>query len=197
MKTVNSLFKLILVSLAIGGFLLKEDICLADFTKDRVNTFISNAETYSNQGNHVVALNLYNQAIKMFPGNVELYYRRATVWGRTGQYGRAIKDLALVINRDKNSFPHAIRFRGDCFLALGYTQKAIQDYIAFLRKDPRDGKVWSYLVEAYSLAGRNDLAIQAISAGLRTGSHWERKLKILQIQILSGKKITPHKPFSN
>jgi predicted Zn-dependent protease len=82
-------------------------------------------------------------------------------------------------------------------MALGYYQKASEDYLVFLRRAPKDGKVWSYLVEAYALMKRSDLALAAINRGLATGSHWSGKLKELQMQIMMGQKITPHRPFSN
>jgi hypothetical protein len=45
--------------------------------------------------------------------------------------------------------------------------------------------------------GKKDAALSAVRKGLATGSHWEGRLKTLQMQILTGEQITPHKPLSN
>ncbi|MBB5346973.1 tetratricopeptide repeat protein [Desulfoprunum benzoelyticum] len=197
MSSLQNIFMLALVSLLFGGLLVRADPSLASTNKERVNASIRKAESYSRQGNNVAALKIYNQAITMYPGNTELYYGRAAVWGRAGQYGRALKDLSVVMNRAGRRYPHAVRFRADCYMALGYMQKAVEDYKTFLRKAPEDGKVWSYLAEAYTLMGRRDLALQAIRKGLATNSHWDGKLRKLQQQIMVGEPIQPHKPFSN
>lgn len=162
-----------------------------------VNSFVRNADAYFKQGNYFLAVNFYDRSIKISPNDIELYYKRAFALGKSKQYGKAIKDFSLVIKKAKKDFPHAYRFRADCFMALGYMQRASKDYLAFLRILPKDGKVWSHLAEAYALMGRADLALKAIRRGLATGSHWEKRLKNLQIKILSGAKIKPHAPFSN
>lgn len=189
-----------LVSAALFAMLAGPDVCQAVSGNPRVKALVENADAYSKQGNHLLAMSMYDQAIRISPGDMGLYYKRASIFGAAGQYGSAIKDLNRVIGQGrmgKDRYPAAIRFRADCFMALGQMQKASEDYMAFLRKAPKDGKVWSYLVEAYALMGRTDLALQAVNKGLATGSHWSGKLKSLQMQILTGETITPHKPFSN
>lgn len=163
----------------------------------RIDALVRNGNAYSKQGNHVVALQLYDQAIRMSPGDLDLYYKRAKVHGDAGHYINAIKDLNQVINQGKGRYGHAVRFRADCFMALGYYQKAADDYQAFLRNAPKDGKVWSYLAETYALMGQKQRALQAVNMGIATNSHWSGKLKKLRMQIMTGQKLTPHKPFSN
>lgn len=182
--------------LAVGWFVVGSDAFAAN-RNPQIEVLVRNADAYSKQGNSAVALQLYEQAIRMSPGDLELYYRRAGVYGDAGHYANAIKDLNQVINRGGDKFPHAIRFRADCFMGLGYYQQAVADYLVFLRSAPKDGKVWSYLVEAYALMGQKQLALQAVNKGLATNSHWSDKLKKLRIQIMTGQRIKPHKPFSN
>jgi tetratricopeptide (TPR) repeat protein len=184
--------------------------CLAGGVDRRVNALLSIANTYSKQGKHVLALEAIGQAIKLRPGDFGLYYKSAFEWARAGNYVKAIEDFTKVIradrvnaikNKTKLHFAQAYRYRADCFMGIGYMQKAAADYIQFLGGFPngtsKDGKVWCYLAETFSLMGRNGLALKAIQKGLATGSHWTPKLISLQRQILSGEKITPHKPLSN
>lgn len=148
-----------------------------------------------------MAIKSFDQAMKLQPNNLTLYYERASMSGRAGYYMNAINDYTTVINQDglsgKNSFSHAPRFRADCYMAVGNYPGAIQDYNSFLRGAPDDGKVWSYMAEALSLSYRNDLALTAIQRGLATNSHWSKRLKDLQRQIMTGERIKPHKPLSN
>jgi tetratricopeptide (TPR) repeat protein len=168
---------------------------------DQVGVLVGNAQIYSKQGNYPKAIKSFDKAMKLRPNDLALHYERASMSGRAGYFMNAIKDYTYVINQDGLSgggiFSHAPRFRADCYMAIGNYQGAIQDYNTFLRGAPGDGKVWSYMAEALSLSFRNDLALAAIRRGLATESHWSKRLKVLQRQIMTGEKIKPHKPLSN
>lgn len=185
------------------------DPCLAVGIEQKVKALTKMATTHSKKGNYTLALQMYDQAIQLQPSNLGLYYGRAFASGRSKNYLAAIRDFTRVIRTDKmnarknktsRKFGHAPRFRADCYMALGNMQKAAKDYIefhgGFQNSKSKDGKVWSYLAEAFSLMGRNDLALKAIQKGLPTG-RWTGRLRSLQQQILTGKRITPHKPLSN
>jgi tetratricopeptide (TPR) repeat protein len=194
----------IIVLLNCSSFLCSNFVCGEDI-KSKVNLLSTQAEANSKKGQHRAAFNLINHAIELQPNNPYLYYQRAFIYGRAGLYPSAVKDFNIVVKSDRLRvtrgealrFPHAQRFRADCFMALGHIGQAIKDYKGFLERAPKDGKVWSYLVEAYALIGRRDLALDAIQKGLATGSHWSERLRDLQNQILSGQRIVAHKPFSH
>ena len=188
--------KVIILSTLVFVLLLTPKLCLPRSSSDKVKTLLEKAEIYSRRGNHYMALKLCNTALNIQPRNMDIYYRQAFCFGRAGNYVNAIKDFTLVIKRDK-SYSHAPRFRADCLVALGNYRGAVADYLTFLRKHPKDGKVWSYLAETYALMGRSDLALRAVNKGLATGSHWSPRLKRIRNKILTGQKVVPHKPFSN
>ncbi len=161
-----------------------------------VDSLVAQAEQYSRQeGNESLALKYINAAIKLQPKREDLYYRRAFILGRAGQYIYSVKEFNRFVKNSK--YPHAIRFRGDCFMALGDYRQAAKDYSAFLGSSPADGKVWSYLVEVLALMGARQAALEAAAKGLATGSHWSERLQELQESILLNRIIKPHKPFSN
>lgn len=149
----------------------------------------------SKKGNYSMAFQYINKAIGIQPTRINLYYNRAFIIGRAGHYGKAIKEFSRFVSHKE--FPHAIRFRADCYIAIGMYKRAAKDYLSFLKNQPRDGKVWSYLAESLALAGNTKAALGAIQKGLATRSHWSKRLMILQEQILAGKLIVPHKPFTN
>jgi len=171
------------------GFYMLLDRCQAAETPShgRVRVLLQKAQAYSRKGEYSTALNLCNQALRLQPRNMHIFYQRAFVWGQAGLYVNAVKDFTLVIKNDKY-FSHAPRCRADCLVALGYPQKAVDDYLFFLKSDSRDGKVWSYLVEAYALMGNRDKALWAADQGLATGSHWSGRLRKLKMQVLMGEK---------
>lgn len=201
MKRKKKIFVLMIAAAMAGLVLGAFQTALATSVEKKATALVNNAMVYSKDGKHFLAIKTVNQAIALQPNNLDFYYRRAFIWGRAGNYVNAIQDFNLIIKhdsvKDKKRFSHAHRFRADCYMGLGNMQKAVEDYSNFLRRAPRDGKVWSYLVEAYALMGRNDLALLAVKKGLSTGSHWSGRLEFLQQQILSDERIIPHKPLTN
>jgi tetratricopeptide (TPR) repeat protein len=170
--------------------------CFAKTFQEQVEFLTKQAVFYSkNNGDNSLALMYINKAIKLQPHNFNLYYNRAFIMGRAGEYHNAIKEFSRFVKNDK--FPHAVRFRADCFMAINQMQRAVHDYKCFLKLAPKDGKVWSYLVETLALMGKQSAALSAINHGLESKSHWSGRLKLLQKQIAFGEKIIPHMPFSN
>ncbi|SHJ56625.1 Tetratricopeptide repeat-containing protein [Malonomonas rubra DSM 5091] len=158
------------------------------------------AEKMSKQeGKEFLAISYINEAIKAQPSNLGMYYKRAAIYSRAGLNAEAIKDLNLILKNDPlgKKFPSTLKYRAECFAALGSYQKALSDYQTFLRKAPKSGKVWYYYAELLWFVGDREKALQAINSGLRTGSHWEKKMRSLQTKILDNKKVKLHKPFSN
>lgn len=188
-KLVKIIFVLIICSLM--GVASK-----AATSQKKVKEYVKKADQYSKQKyKKYIAVTYINKAIRIQPNDINLYYKRAQIFGRVGLYRYAIKAFTPFVKRKK--FSHAVRFRADCFLALGMYQQAVQDYTSFLRQAPDDGKVWSYLAETYAIMGKSNLALSAIKKGLATGSHWTGRLKKLQSKIIQGEPIVPHKALSN
>lgn len=161
-----------------------------------VKNLVAKAEEHSRQpGKGSLALSYMNKAIQLQPGNRDLYYRRAFVMGRIGAYSAAIQEFSRFVNMQ--GYDHAVRFRGDCFMALNDFRSASRDYLAFLRKAPGDSKVWLYLAESFALMGDKKSALEAVDRGLATGGHWSKALQNMRIKIMTDQRIIPHKPLSN
>ncbi len=173
-------------------------VCLcAETNQNYVDKLASQAEKLSNQeGKEALALKYISEAIRLQPKRVELYYKRAFILGKAGQYVYAIKEFNRFVNLKE--YPHAVAFRGDCFMAVGNYAQAAKDYTVFLREYPQSGKVWSYLAEAFALVGNQRAALQAIDRGLNTvARQWHGRLQSLRELILTNQRIIPHKPLSN
>lgn len=176
-------------------FLTGGNVVFGQSAGEYVDQLAKQAVYESKKGNHSMAFQYINKAIGIQPKRIDLYYNRAFIIGRTGNYGKAIKEFRRFVSH--KDFPHAIRFRADCYMAVGMYERAAKDYLSFLKNAPKDGKVWSYLAEALALAGNTKAALGAVQKGLATQSHWSKRLMILQEQIVAGKLIVPHKPFAN
>lgn len=164
--------------------------------QNRVDALVVQAEAFSRQeGKEYLAVSYINEAIKLEPKREDLYYRRAFILGRASLYAFAIRDFSRFVGGEK--YPHAIRFRGDCYLGMGDYSRAAKDYADFVRKAPSDGKVWFYLAEALTLGGNSQGALEAIAKGLAANSHWSDRLRELQEAILMNQTIKPHRPLSN
>jgi tetratricopeptide (TPR) repeat protein len=167
----------------------------------RAGEFVNAAEKYSKSGDHTNALRHILIASKMAPGDMELIYSRAAIYGRAGFYAQAVKDLSRVIREDeflqKRRYPSARKFRAECLAILGQYVKSSADYQWLLKRHPGNGNIWYYLAELYAVMLRNDLALAAIDKGLSTKSHWKQRLKLLQKKIILGESVSLHAPFSN
>ena len=83
----------------------------------------------SKKGNYSMAFQYINKAIRIQPERNDLYYNRAFIIGHAGNYGKAIKEFSRFVSR--KGFPHAIRFRADCYMAIGMYERAAKDYLKF------------------------------------------------------------------
>ncbi|WP_321495891.1 tetratricopeptide repeat protein [uncultured Desulfobacter sp.] len=184
-----------IVFLSLLLFLSGRGVVFGQSARAYVDQLDKNAVYESKKGNYPLAFQYINKAIEIQPKRMDLYYHRAMIIGRAGDYGKAIIEFSRFVSNKK--FPHAVRLRADCYMAIGMYERAVKDYLSFLKDAPRDGKVWSYLAEACFLVGNTKAALEAVQKGLAIRSHWSDRLRILHEQIISGKQIVPHKPLTN
>jgi len=185
----------------IGILILSFELVSIQFTnansKSQISSLLKNAKYLLKQEHYPEALKYVNQAIRLQPKNIEAYNLRAFIYGRCGRYMNAIKDFTFVIKYGKTRTAPAHRFRADCFFQLGYMRAAIKDYHTFLKVNPTDGKVWSYLAEAYYAVGDIKNALESINRGLKGGTHWAGRLQSLRKSFLLGEQIEYHAPLKN
>lgn len=178
---------------------------LASPAEQRVEALLSHAEKIAqDRANHMMVMKLCNEAIRLQPREVGTHYRCGLILGRMGDYVGAVRNFSYVITNDgsggKLKYPAARKLRADCFMGLGMMQNAIDDYSHIVKENPKGnktGKIWFYLAEAFALANRKDLALNAIEQGCATGSHWCERMRSLQQKIIKGEEIIAHQPLSN
>ena len=155
------------------AFSIQGEPCCWSICQDYVDQLVNQAMYESKKGNYSMAFQYINKAIGIQPKRIDLYYNRTFIIRGAGNYGKAKKEFSRFVSRKE--FSHAIRFRADCYMAIGMYERAVKDYLIFLKKQPKDVKVYSYLAEAFALAGNKKAALEAIQKGLETQSHWSKR----------------------
>ena len=181
---------------------LLTDSTFAITRQEYVNDLVSKASHYSRQeGKSFLAINYINEAVKLQPGNLNIYYKRAFIYGRLGLYTESIKDLNFILRSKsgRKKFTSALKYRAECYSAIGEYARAIADYKRMInnRTTKKSGKMWYYYAELLWFIGNKGEALKAVNIGLKTGSHWVGKIKTLENKILSGERVKLHRPFSN
>jgi tetratricopeptide (TPR) repeat protein len=97
-------------------------------------TYFARGLAYQDKGQHDRAVEDYNQAIKLNPGNAEAYNNRGLAFVAIGRRDSAIKDLdqAVRLQPDAKSYTG----RGIAYEEMGELDRAIQDYDKAIRLDP-------------------------------------------------------------
>ena len=122
--------KIILYNKAIEDFEKARSINPGDKV---INTFIVSAlegmgGLYSMKGQYKIAIEYYNKAIAIDPGNASPYIGRGAVYGSSGQLNMAIEDFNKAIILNPNFSGSAIYSRGIMYFDNDQVDKAISDW---------------------------------------------------------------------
>lgn len=125
----------------IDSLLILYNKAIEDFEKAKsinpgdklINTFIVSAlegmgGLYSMKGQYKIAIEYYNKAIAIDPGNASPYIGRGAVYGSSGQLNMAIEDFNKAIILNPNFAGSAIYSRGSMYFDNDQIDKAISDW---------------------------------------------------------------------
>jgi tetratricopeptide (TPR) repeat protein len=93
------------------------------------------ARTYLQLGQRSDALNDFDRAIRLKTDDPSLYAERAELLYQQKAYQNAITDCDKVLSLDAG-FAAVRGLRGECYAALGDTEKALADFAQALQEDP-------------------------------------------------------------
>jgi tetratricopeptide (TPR) repeat protein len=99
---------------------------------------------YFDQGSLDSSLRMFNESIRLGFKRADTWYNRGVVKAELKDYTGAIDDLDEVLNQGPSV--RATFLRGQCYLALGRKEEALQDFLAVMAHDP----TWQ---EAFYLTG--------------------------------------------
>jgi len=161
--------------------------------------YAQNAEYYLQQGTICARKHASDQAIVYFTKALKIkanaamaYYRRAQVWAdQKGNCYKGISDYTMALKYAtpkelKGKLFKAYYRRGNCWVKLGYYDKAIADYSKSLIVNPKYIKVYGLRAIAYFKKGDYTKALADANKGLSFNPK-NSDLKRLVNQIISGK----------
>lgn len=104
--------------------------------------FASRAAGYFAQGDKQHALDDYNEAVKLAPGNAYVYYNRGVFHAAQSDIDAALRDFDVAIGINSRLVP-ALRQRAKLYQARGNFMDARQDYSKAIGLQPQTATLWS------------------------------------------------------
>jgi len=117
-------------------------------------------------GNFELAIQAFDEAIRLDPQYVAAYYNRGIVHADLGQYSLAIQSYDEAIRLDPE-YAKAYFNRGIAYYILAANELAIQSYDEAIRFDPQEAGPYYYRGLSYANLGQNELAIQSYDEAIR------------------------------
>lgn len=128
--------------------------------------WISLGRAYSKVGQAVMAIEAYQQALRINPENAGAWYFLGSSYSKVGQSTKAIEayQQALHINPEDADVWYML---GVAYGKSGQLVKAIEAYQQALRITPEDADAWLDLGDAYGKSGQIAKVIEAYQQALR------------------------------
>lgn len=122
-----------------------------------------------NSGNYAKAIDLFTQALKVDPEDLNAYLQRGFCHSLSGQYDAAIADFTSVIDRKKDHI-WAYISRGSAYKKAGKFDLALKDFDTVLQMDPRNEEAFNNRGWTYKSMGDLAQACEDWSASKKMGN---------------------------
>src|SRR5271157_4499528 len=158
-----------------------------DACEQRVpKAYVARAELLDmDEGNWEKAYRDISEAIKLEPEDLDNYFARGAMCHQHKQYREAIADFSIVLRATKSSLLSATCLqRGLCYLALGESQKAIQDLSRAAKSQPGNSYVLVVRARAIYVSGEYSKAETEIDKALELNPS-DYDAKLLRVHILA------------
>ena len=128
---------------------------------------------YLRQGNYKLAIQAFNEALKLNPRSAKVYVSRGDAYSRTKDDEKAIADYTAALKIDRKS-ADAYQARGFLYLQKDQYGKAIDDYSKALEIIPKSTDAYFHRAGAYMRGGQYDEAISDYTraASIAPGDPW-------------------------
>lgn len=138
---------------------------------NRSIAFNNRGVVYIRQGQYGLAIEDYNEAIRLRPDYADAFNNRGNAYGRKGKYDRAIEDYNQAV-RLKPDYALALRNRGRAYYALDQHSQAAADFTKDLDLGPKEAYAALWLYAATLRSGKDGQAELARRAGLLDLNAW-------------------------
>jgi tetratricopeptide (TPR) repeat protein len=128
------------------------------------------------KGEYADAITNYSQALKLFPRDADIYYKRGLSYYKLGDYAAAIADYSQAIQINLNDAKVYIK-RGLASYQLGDYLGAIADYTQAIRLNPNAAVAYKNRADARSQLGDNQGAIEDYTQALKINPNYAMNYK--------------------
>jgi len=133
---------------------------LGTLSKDDLATAYANRGTaYRDTRQYDRAMDDYNKAVELNPGDARAYVLRGTVHVLTEQYDRVIEDCSKAIELDPQ-YAMAYNNRGVAYQITREYDRAIEDFTEVIKLNPKDARAYYKRGNAYAEKRQYDRAIE-------------------------------------
>ena len=147
---------------------LEESLAITGNTGDWPDTLILRGEAYRRMGQYRPAIEDFDEAIGLSPGNATAYNGRAMAYANLKQYQRAIEDYDEAV-RLNPQFTNAYVNRGAAYADLGQPEQTVRDASEAIGQDPREANAYGLRAMAYAILGKDAEALQDIERAVELG----------------------------
>jgi tetratricopeptide (TPR) repeat protein len=126
---------------------------------------------FNSNSNYVLAIEAFNEAIRLNPNYAEAYVGRGQAYRDIKDNDRAMTDFGRAIQINPN-YSEAYAYRGYVYLDKGDYDQAIADFNTAIRSLPDWTWLYSYRGDAYRQKGDYDRAIADFSTAIRSFPDW-------------------------
>ena len=135
---------------------------------DKARTRNNRGTVYIQLGQHQLAVEDFNHAIRINPDYTEAYYNLGLAYYSLGQYQRAIENYNEAIRLNPN-LVEPYNNRGNTYNDLGLRQQAIEDYNQAIRLRPDYAEAYNNRGVAYYFQGNVELACRDLQRACDLG----------------------------
>jgi tetratricopeptide (TPR) repeat protein len=130
------------------------------------HAYNNRGNAYALKGDYDLAIQNYDQSIKVFPGDVKALYNRGRTYKRKGEYDRAVADLDEAIKLDPY-YTNAIVVRAQVYENKREYDRAVRDYDAAIQLQPTWGHPWNGRCWANAVLGQLPAALSDCNEAIR------------------------------
>jgi tetratricopeptide (TPR) repeat protein len=130
------------------------------------HAYNNRGNAYALKGDYDLAIQNYDQSIKVFPGDVKALYNRGRTYKRKGEYDRAVADLDEAIKLDPY-YTNAFVVRAQVYESKREYDRAVRDYDAAIQLQPTWGRPWNGRCWANAVLGQLPAALSDCNEAIR------------------------------
>jgi tetratricopeptide (TPR) repeat protein len=148
-----------------------------------VSAFYNRGVAYKHKGQYALAIQDYNQVIRLKPDDEDAFNARGNAYYDRGQHDLAMRDYDEAIRLNPND-ENVFNSRGIAYYSLGQYDLAIQDLSEAIRLKPNGAEAFNNRAWAYHLKGENAKGLpdanKAIALAPRDAKSIETRAEIFE-----------------